>query len=234
MPIDYERIQIIIPAHNEEKSISGVIDRLIELGLKNIRVIDNASTDQTTTYAEQLGAAIIHEPKIGYGNACLSGVNNLSENIEWLLFCDADGCDDLESLPDFFKISEKFDLILSNRRDFKKNKDAMSILQFYGNGLAVWLIFILWGHRYNDLGPMRLIRKNSFQKLKMKDQNYGWTVEMQIKAINCNLRSKEIATKYYERKEGESKISGSISGALKAGTKILWTIFILYFKKIIK
>ncbi len=226
--INLEITQVIIPAYNEEITVGNVVERLRTLGLKNIRVVDNASIDNTAAVAERAGAEVISEPTKGYGSACWTGYQILPSNCEWVLFCDADGSDELERLPEFFQVAESFDFILANRRESKSGRGAMTLVQNFGNAFATYLIYLGWGFRFHDLGPLRFIRRQALESLKMRDRNYGWTVEMQIRAIEHGLRIKEIPMNYLPRQGGQSKISGTISGTIKAGSKILWTVFYYY------
>ena len=227
-PLDLAKVLVVIPAYNEERTVADVVRRLRGQGLENIRVVDNASSDGTAKEAVHAGAEVIAEPRRGYGSACLAGYDNLPASIEWILFCDADGSDDLDCLPRMFICAQEADFILGNRRSGPEGRRVMTTAQNYGNGLAVFLIRLGWGFRYSDLGPLRIIRRQSLVALNMCDRNYGWTVEMQVKAIECGLRVLEIPVGYFPRRGGRSKISGTLSGTLKAGTKILWTIFRLY------
>ncbi len=229
-PAHPDNTLVVIPAFNEEKSIGSVVRALKCLHLENIQVVDNASTDATAEKAREAGAAVMSEPRRGYGNACLKGYKRISEDIEWILFCDGDGSDDLTMVPEFLRVSRDYSFILGNRRWSQKGRKAMTIAQNLGNGLAVTLIRLGWGFRYRDLGPLRLIRRKSLEKIDMRDRNYGWTVEMQIRAIEEKLSVCELEVGYYPRKGGRSKISGTVSGTLKAGSKILWTILRFYLR----
>jgi glycosyltransferase involved in cell wall biosynthesis len=228
--VELDKVQVIIPAYNEEPTIGKVIERLQVLGLRNIRVVNNASDDKTAVVAEEAGAEVICEPVKGYGKACWTGYQTLSPDCEWVLFCDADGSDELEHLPDFFAVVDDFDFILANRRVSKSGRQAMTPIQNFGNAFATTLIQLGWRFRYHDLGPLRLIRRQSLESIGMRDRNFGWTVEMQIRAIEYGLRIKEIPMSYLPRQGGQSKISGTVSGTIKAGSKILWTVFRYYLR----
>ena len=197
---------------------------LRNLGLSYVRVVDNGSRDNTATAARDAGAHVIAESRRGYGQACIAGVTGLDPQWEWILFCDADGSDDLSVVPEFFEWSHTNDFILEDRRRTAEGRGAMTFAQNLGNGLATYLVGVIWGFRYHDLGPLRLIRRSSFDQLTMKDRNYGWTVEMQIRAIELGVRIREIPVRYLPRKGGRSKISGTVKGTLMAGSKIIWTI----------
>lgn len=218
-------IQVIIPAYNEASTIGGVVEALMQQGLQNIRVVANACTDETAQLASEAGAKIIKEPRRGYGQACWSGYQRLEKHIAWVLFCDADGSDDLGCLPSLISQRSRYDFILGNRRSFRAGRSAMTWAQNYGNSLAVALIWLFWGFRFHDLGPMRLIKRESLERISMRDRNFGWTVEMQIRALEAGLRILEVSVGYRTRAGGRSKISGTVSGTIMAGSKILWTVF---------
>ena len=226
-------VLVIIPVRNEEATIAGVIKDLQSFGLLNIRVIDNGSSDRSATVAAAVGAKVLFEPKPGYGRACWRGLQNIPAEIEWVLFCDGDGSDDLECLPEFLSLREKYDLILGDRRATDRGKQVMTPVQHFGNGLAGWLIDLGWGYKYHDLGPLRLIRRTDLDRIRMQDRGFGWTVEMQVRAIEENLKIVEIPVNYRPRQGGKSKISGTISGSFQAGTIILSTLAKLYWSKIV-
>ena len=226
------RTMVIIPALNEEASISSVLSTLHAWPLAGIRVVDNGSTDNTMAIAEAKGAEVIRESIRGYGSACWTGMQNLPESIEWILFCDADGCDDLQGLAPFFAAAaEGHDLILGNRNLLPESRASLTWPQRFGNALAGWLIWLRWGNRFGDLGPLRLIRRTSLERLQMEDRGFGWTVEMQAKAAALKLKTREIPVSYFPRRGGKSKISGTVSGTIKAGSVILGTVAKLWLRK---
>jgi len=217
------RTLVIIPAHNEEECVAGVVRGLRERGFLRIRVVDNASTDRTAARAAEAGAEVLSHPHAGYGLACWLGGRELPFDIEWLLYCNADASDDLEALERFAALAPDRDLILGCRTR-PEDRPTMTCPQRFGNWLAPFLIHLLWRHRFHDLGPQRAIRCDAYRRIHMQDRGFGWTVEMQIKAVRHGLRIAEIAVHYRER-VGVSKITGTVSGTLKAGTKIIYTIF---------
>ncbi|MEO1591690.1 MAG: glycosyltransferase family 2 protein [Cyanobacteria bacterium J06632_22] len=231
MPLD--NILTIIPALNEEATIGTVIQDLQDQGLSHIRVIDNGSQDNTAAIATAAGAQVLHEPTRGYGQACWSGLQNLPDTIDWILFCDADGSDDLSQLLEFLSKRENYDLILGNRRGTVMGRQQLTPVQRFGNWLSGTLIYLGWGQRFEDLGPLRLIRKAALDRLQMCDRNFGWTVEMQVRAIECHLRTLEIPVNYRPRQGGQSKISGTVSGSFKAGTIILTTLAKYYGRNLL-
>lgn len=222
-------ILTIIPVRNEEATIAQVITSLKTYGLKQIRVVDNGSSDRSAIEAQKAGAEVLFEPVAGYGRACYCGLQNIPAEIDWILFCDGDGSDDFSCLPEFFRLRDRYDLIIGDRRSTKQGKAAMTPVQNFGNGLASWLISWGWGHKYQDLGPLRMIQRKALDKMQMQDRGMGWTVEMQVKAVEAELRIVEIPVIYHPRQGGKSKISGTISGSIQAGIVILSTLAKLYW-----
>ncbi|MGD1921023.1 MAG: glycosyltransferase family 2 protein, partial [Pleurocapsa sp.] len=223
-------VLVVIPVLNEEATIAGVIQNLHKFGLHKIRVVDNGSSDRSSIVAQRAGADVLYELIPGYGQACWTGLENIPAEIDWILFCDGDGSDDFGCLPEFFSLRSKYDLILGDRRATVAGKAVMTPIQHFGNGLAGWLIDLGWGYKYRDLGPLRLISKSALNRIGMKDRGFGWTVEMQVRAIEEDLKICEIPVNYHPRQGGKSKISGTILGSFKAGTIILTTLGKLYFK----
>ena len=228
---DSDSILVIIPILNEAETIANVVKNLQQYGLKRIRVVDNGSSDRSAIKAQQAGAEVIFEPVAGYGQACWRGLQNLPHDIDWILFCDGDGSDDLSYLPEFFKLCDRYELILGDRRATTRGKSVLTPVQNFGNSLASCLINLGWGYRYRDLGPLRLIKRSALEEIEMQDRGFGWTVEMQVRAIECGLNICEVPVNYRPRQGGVSKISGTISGSFKAGTIILTTLGKLYLSK---
>ena len=231
-PIDCDRILVIIPVLNEEAWIGNVIQALQQQGLQHIRVVDNGSTDHSAAIAAGLGAEVISEPQCGYGQACWQGLQNLPAQIEWILFCDGDGSDDLSQLPKFFAAADSADLVLANRRADAASRANLTLAQNWGNALATTLMAWGWGHRYQDLGPMRLVRRSALERIQMQDRAFGWTIEMQVRAIEEHCCLVEIPVPYGSRKGGQSKISGTLRGVVLAGAGILGTLAKLYGQKL--
>ncbi|NJL02008.1 MAG: glycosyltransferase family 2 protein [Spirulinaceae cyanobacterium RM2_2_10] len=233
MTADYPLTSVlaIAPVRNEATTIAAVIHDLRAQGLQHIRIVDNGSTDDSAAIARAAGAEVVSEPQPGYGQACWRGLQDLPDEIEWILFCDGDGSDDLRELPRFWAEMAKYDLILGDRSASAAGRAAMTPVQHFGNQLSATLIRWGWGHRYHDLGPLRLIRRSALAALEMRDRGFGWTVEMQVRAVECNLRSCELPVSYHPRQGGRSKISGTVSGSLRAGWTILDTIGQLYWRR---
>jgi len=219
------RISVIIPAYNEESSIALVLDSLPKDKIHEIIVVDNDSSDNTAVVSKQHGARVVKETRKGYGSACLKGISELNSP-DVVVFIDGDFSDYPEEIVFLLKpiIDGEADFVIGSRMILAESRKALLPQARYGNRLAVFLIKHLFNYSFTDLGPFRAIRYNSLIEIGMQDTNFGWTVEMQIKAIKNKLRILEIPVKYRER-VGVSKITGTISGTFKAGTKIIYTIF---------
>ena len=219
------RISVIIPAFNEEDSIGLVLDALPQNLIHEVIVVDNNSTDNTARSASEKGARVVAEQRRGYGSACLKGISVL-DNPDVVVFLDGDFSDYPEELVKLVAPIEsgEMDFVLGSRMILPESRSALLPQSRYGNQLAVFLMRLFFRHQYTDLGPFRAIRYESLQAIAMQDTNFGWTVEMQIKAVKKGLRILEIPVKYRER-VGVSKITGTFSGTIKAGTKIIYTIF---------
>lgn len=219
-------ITVIIPAMNEEASIGKVIGE-IPAWVDDIVVVDNGSNDRTAEVARAHGARTLHEPERGYGIACLTGIASL-EDTDIVVFLDGDYSDFPEEMALLVEpiIKNQADMVIGSRSLGETEKGALSPQQIFGNWLACRLMRLFWGVHYSDLGPFRAIRYSTLQSLTMRDRNYGWTVEMQIKAAQRGVHYREAPVRYRKR-IGKSKVSGTIRGVIGAGTKILTTIFIL-------
>ena len=219
------RISIIIPAYNEESSIGLVLDALPQEKIHEIIVVDNCSTDATARVAQKHGARVVKEPRKGYGSACLKGIDQLDDP-DIVVFIDGDFSDfpeEIVLLIGPIETGEK-DFVLGSRMIFPKSQLALLPQARYGNRLAILLIKLFFKYEFTDLGPFRAIRYSSLMSLGMQDRDFGWTVEMQIKALRNGLRIHEVPVNYRKR-VGISKITGTLSGTIRAGTKIIYTIF---------
>ena len=222
-------VDVIIPAFNEELSIQKVLVDIPKDLVREIVVVNNNSTDNTRKVAEEHGALVVDETSKGYGNACLKGIEYLcSKTIkpDIVVFLDADYSDYPEQLKYLVSpiIQKEKDFVIGSRVMGVAEQKSMTIQQRFGNWLATRLIHLFYGFRYTDLGPFRAIDFNKLLDLEMNDTTYGWTVEMQLKAIKNKLRIMEVPVNYRKR-IGVSKISGTIKGTILAGYKIISTIF---------
>jgi hypothetical protein len=224
------RVALLMPALDEQQALARVLDELPRGLYARVLVVDNGSRDGTAAAARAAGAEVVSEPRRGYGQACLTGVAALGGDADIIVFMDADGSDlpaEAERLLDPIRRGEA-DLVIGSRALGEVEPGAMTWPQRWGNRVSVTLIGLLFGHRYTDLGPFRAIRRENLEKLAMRDTNFGWTAEMQVKAVKRGLRVREVPVSY-RRRIGRSKISGTVSGVLRAGTKIIWTILRLKF-----
>lgn len=227
---------VIIPVYNEEKSLPFVIKELPKEYLKKIVVVDNNSTDNSSKIAYDLDCDVIFEPKMGYGQACLTGIKEaLKYQPKYIAFIDGDYSDspaELNSLIE--KIDSGFDMVIGSRTLGKAEKGSLLPQAIFGNWLATTLMSIFIGkYKFSDLGPFRIINTEKLLNLQMKDTNFGWTIEMQVKALLNNLKVSEVSVSYKKR-IGQSKITGTINGTFKAGYKILYTLFKLWIESLIR
>lgn len=219
------KVSVVIPVFNERDSLPLVVRDIPAAAVSEIVVVDNASTDGTESVARLLPVRLIREERRGYGSACLAGVAALRPDPpDVLVFLDGDYSDHPEEMPLLLKaIEEGADLVIGSRALGRAEAGALLPQARFGNRLACWLILLLYGHRYTDLGPFRAVRWSAYERLGMEDTNFGWTCEMQVKALRQGLKVAEVPVSY-RRRVGVSKITGTVSGTLRAGYKILWTI----------
>ncbi|WP_019037817.1 glycosyltransferase family 2 protein [Psychroflexus tropicus] len=226
-------IRVIIPAYNEEGSIAKVIKDIPD-HIAEIIVVDNCSTDQTTKEILKAGATALYENRMGYGYACLKGLNyikSLNSKTDIVVFLDGDYSDYPEQMNDLIKpiLKEDIDFVIGARVKSKREEGAMTFPQIFGNWLATSLMRLFFNSKFTDLGPFRAIKYEKLLQLRMEDKTYGWTVEMQLKALKQKLTYTEVEIDYRNR-IGESKVSGTVKGAVMAGVKILGWIFKYAFK----
>lgn len=220
------KVDVLIPALNEERAIGKVVAALVRQQVRRILVVDNGSHDRTAEVAEYAGARVVREIERGYGAACLRGLRELSyDPPDVVVFIDGDYSDHPEDLPTLLApiARGEADLVVASRTLGERERGSLTPQQRVGNAVACALINQLYGTTYTDLGPFRAIRWQALRTLAMRDRNYGWTIEMQIRAAQESLRSLEVPTRY-RRRIGESKVSGTVRGTLGASYKILYTI----------
>jgi hypothetical protein len=218
------RVAVLIPALNEEASLPLVLADLPPVD--RVVVVDNGSTDATARVAQAHGAEVVFAPRRGYGTAVQAGMNHLrGDPPDVLVILDADHADPAE------RLSELVDPIARGEADLVQidrtrtaEPGALTTVQRLGNALATALIARTTGHRFRDMGPFRAIRWSALEALAMEDPTWGWNVEMQMKAVQSGLRIREVPLPYRARARGESKISGSLRGAARAGVRILWAV----------
>jgi len=221
-------VDVIIPAFNEEKSIAKVIGDIPSL-VRHVVVANNNSTDRTAEVALAAGAKVVFEPQKGYGKACLTAMNWIKQQgvqPDILVFLDGDYSDYPQELEELIApiTAGKADLVLGSRAMGEREAGSMTIPQVFGNALATTLMRWMYGAKFSDLGPFRAIQWGKLIALGMVDQNFGWTIEMQIKAHQAGLNYLEIPVRYRKR-IGVSKVSGTVKGVIGAGYKIIFTIF---------
>ncbi|MEL7481102.1 MAG: glycosyltransferase family 2 protein [Pseudomonadota bacterium] len=221
---DQARIAVIIPALNEEAAIARVVSR-VPAFVDRIIVADNGSTDDTAQRAEAAGARVVSVPTAGYGRACLAGVQAAGD-ADILVFLDGDGSDVPEEMENLLHpiISGEVDLVIGSRALGNAEAGSLTVPQRFGNRLACWLMQVFWGATYTDLGPFRAIRRSAYDRLQMEAPTFGWTVEMQVRALKQRLAVADVPVSY-RRRIGQSKISGTVRGVVMAGAYILGTIF---------
>jgi glycosyltransferase involved in cell wall biosynthesis len=230
-----QKISVVIPVYNEEESIAKVIDDIPKPLVDEIIVVDNGSTDNSGNIAKAHGATVLIEARKGYGAACMRGIVYLQDDtdLDILVFLDGDYSDepkDMFMLID--KINDGYDFVLGSRiLGIEKYGSELSAHSILGNKLAAFFLNWLFKGRYTDLGPFRAIKFIKLLQLGMADLNYGWTMEMQIKALRHNLNITEIPVHYRKRYGGVSKVTGTFLGSIKALLKITYTV-ILYFMRI--
>lgn len=218
-------VSVIIPALNEEESIAAVV-----LGVPSevfeVIVVDNGSTDGTAANAKEAGAIVVHEPIRGYGRACAAGARAASERSEILAFLDGDGSDDPTLLPGLLApiIAGNYDFVIGSRTRGTREPGSMSAAQLFAGEIAGVIIKLLYGVRFTDMCPFRVIRRDVFLSLDMREQTYGWNVEMQMRVAHAGVRILELPVAHRVRTGGISKVSGSLEGTFRAAIRIFQTI----------
>lgn len=226
-------IKVIIPAYNEADSIAKVI-KDIPNSVEEVIVVSNNSTDATEANAQEAGATVLSESRKGYGYACLKGMDYIAKQKrqpDIIVFLDGDYSDYPEELTKIIApiLNEDLDFVIGARVKRLREQGAMTPQQIFGNWLACTLMTLMFGAKFTDLGPFRAIKYDKLLDLNMEDKTYGWTVEMQLKALKQKLSYTEIPVNYRNR-IGVSKVSGTVKGSVMAGIKILGWIFKYSFK----
>lgn len=217
------KVGVVIPTRNEAAALPSVLSAIPDW-VAAVVVADYKSSDGTPDIARKFGARVVAEQRPGYGSACLSGLAALPA-VGIVVFVDGDASDDLSQMRALVEpiACDEADLVLASRNAGLAERGSLTPQQLFGNWLACALLRLFWGARFSDLGPFRAVRREALDRLAMRDENYGWTIEMQVKALKAGLRYREIPARY-RRRIGTSKVSGTILGAVKAGVKILAVI----------
>jgi len=226
-------VSVIIPALNEEEPIGEVVQACLTTGLPNeIMVVDNGSTDRTAERARAAGARVVTAPR-GYGRACAAGIAAVDPRSEIVVFLDGDGSDCPELMDRLIDpiAQGRADFVIGSRVRGEREPGSMNLQQIFAGRAAGALLGLLYGVRYSDMCPFRAIRREALVRLGMREQTYGWNLEMQMRAARGELRIVEVPVNHRRRTGGESKVSGTLRGTLLAGARILATLFRVAFER---
>lgn len=230
LPTEVPAIDVLIPVLNEEESLPLVLDAIPKTWVRRVVVVDNGSEDRSAERARERGAEVVVEPQRGYGAACLRGLRYLAEDPpDVVVFLDGDFSDFPSELPRVVEpiLKGEAELVIGSRTLGAQEQGALLVQAVVGNKLACVLMELMYGYRFSDLGPFRAITWQALQGLKMRDEDFGWTVEMQIKAARRGIGAVEVPVSYRKR-VGVSKITGTLKGTALASYKILYTLFAQY------
>ena len=226
-------VSVIIPALNEEESIAEVVHECLITGIPNeVIVVDNGSDDRTADRARESGARVVSEPRSGYGRACKAGVGAISTSTDIIVFLDGDGSD----CPNFMShlvgpiVANNYDFVIGSRTRGDREPGSMNCQQIFAGRLAGRLMSILYGVHYTDMCPFRAIYRSELEKLSMREETYGWNLEMQMKAARARLRILEVPVNHRCRTGGISKVSGTLRGTFVAGARIIVTFLRIAFQ----
>ncbi len=216
---------VIIPALNEEETIADVVRDIPREIAGEIIVVDNGSDDRTAERAREVGARVVAEPRRGYGRACAAGVSALGPDCEIVVFLDGDGSDCPELMERLVKpiVDERYDFVIGSRTRGERESGSLNFQQVFAGRVAGLLLSWLYRVRYTDMCPFRAIRRDALAGLGMREETYGWNLEMQMRAARADLRVLEVPVNHRRRAGGKSKVSGTLRGTLLAGTRILAT-----------
>jgi glycosyltransferase involved in cell wall biosynthesis len=218
------RTVVLIPAFNEAACVAETVHAWLDLGAGRVRVADNGSADDTARVASESGAEVLFEPRRGYGAAARCGLQDWPMDFEWVLFSSADGSDRLSAAETERwqeAVDSGADLVLGDRTSLRSARRHLKLTQRLGNWLCCAVIARGWGRRFSDMASLRLVRRATLDRMQLCDHGFGWNVEMQVRALELGLRTVELPVSYFPRRAGVSKISGSLSGTVRAGYGIL-------------
>lgn len=220
-------VSAVIPALNEEEPIADVVRAIPRNIIDEIVVVDNGSTDRTAERARAAGARVVHEPRRGYGRACCAGMGAVSPQSEVLVFLDGDGSDCPEMMPRLLApiLEGTYDFVIGSRTRGRRETGSMNLSQLLAGRAAGLILRVLYGVRFTDMCPFRAIRREALEKLGMCEETYGWNLEMQIRAARAGLHILEVPVDHRRRTGGKSKVSGTVTGTIRAGARILSTLF---------
>jgi glycosyltransferase involved in cell wall biosynthesis len=221
------KASVVIPALNEEEPIAGVVRECLATGVPiEVIVVDNGSTDRTAGQAREAGARVITAPP-GYGRACAAGARSVSSDCDVVVFLDGDGSDIPAFIPQLVEpiATGTHDFVIGSRTRGQREPGSMNFPQILSGRMAGWIMQLLYGVPYTDMCPFRAIRRDALAKLDMREETYGWNLEMQMKAARAGLRILEIPVNHRCRTGGQSKVSGTLRGTFVAGTRIIVTLF---------
>jgi glycosyltransferase involved in cell wall biosynthesis len=219
------KVSVVIPALDEEESIGAVV-RAVPRGVaREVIVVDNGSKDRTADAARGAGARVVREPRRGYGRACRAGVESVSDDCGIVAFLDGDGSDRAELLSRLVDpiIAGTHDFVTGSRTRGARERGSMNFQQLFAGRLAGWLVRARYGVGYTDMCPFRAVRRDALARLPLREETYGWNLEMQMEAARAGLRILEVPVEHRRRAGGESKVSGTLAGTLRAGARILYT-----------
>ena len=219
------RVSVVIPALDEEESIASVVRAVPREIVSEVIVVDNGSADRTAEAAREAGARVVRETRRGYGRACRAGLEAVSDDCEIVAFLDGDGSDRPELLSRLVTpiVAGTHDFVIGSRTRGVREKGSMNFQQLLAARLAGWLVRARYGVGYTDMCPLRAVRRDALARLELREETYGWNLEMQMEAARAGLRILEVPVDYRRRTGGESKVSGTLAGTLRAGARILYT-----------
>lgn len=220
------RVSVVIPALDEAEPIADVVRAVPREIADEVIVVDNGSRDRTAEHARSAGARVVSEPQHGYGRACHAGVRALADDCEIVVFLDGDGSDCPELMARLVQpiIEGTHDFVIGSRTRGERERGSLNFQQVFAGRAAGLLLRLLYGVRYTDMCPFRAIRRDALERLGMREQTYGWNLEMQMRAARAGLRILELPVNHRRRTGGESKVSGTLRGTILAGTRILLTL----------